>query len=453
MKFREFSQHTKIELFVILALLIVDSVGILYLIKFYDFSSNIVFFTLIILTTYLSKGYNPSPTCSRFVEIKRLFLSFSIIWIIVTFITILVIIIPYNSFETFFQLYFFSFLWILFSRQSIRFIQRYLLKFDIGLRRVIIIGNDNSAYELIKFLDNNPSLGHKVIGYSADKSNDKIDTISSYLGKVNSINSFLVIKNIHDIIISSEIHSNNELLDIVGYFYNQSVNVKIIPDMYEALSGKVKMNKLNGVALIDVNPQILTEYQKIIKRNLELLISLLALIIMLPVVLIAIPFIKLTSKGGILYKQMRVGMNGKEFSLYKFRTMYENSEQKTGPVWASKDDPRITPIGKFLRKYRIDELPQLINVIKGDMSIVGPRPERPFFVKKLTKKFPFYSRRECVRPGITGWAQVVGEYDTTIENVEEKLKHDFFYIENISIILDLKIMFMTIFILIKGTGR
>ena len=133
--------------------------------------------------------------------------------------------------------------------------------------------------------------------------------------------------------------------------------------------------------------------------------------------------------------------------------MFENSELDSGPIWASVNDPRITPIGSFLRKFRIDEIPQLLNVLTGDMSIVGPRPERPFFVEKLEKKFPFYSRRLCLRPGITGWAQVVGDYDTSLENVEDKLKHDFYYIENISIWLDLKIMFMTLIILGKGRGR
>jgi lipopolysaccharide/colanic/teichoic acid biosynthesis glycosyltransferase len=133
--------------------------------------------------------------------------------------------------------------------------------------------------------------------------------------------------------------------------------------------------------------------------------------------------------------------------------MFENSELDSGPVWASVDDTRITQIGRFLRRFRIDEIPQLLNVLKGDMSIVGPRPERPFFVKKLAAQFPYYSRRLCLRPGITGWAQVIGDYDTTVENVENKLKHDFYYIENISMLLDLKIMLMTLIILGKGRGR
>ena len=223
--------------------------------------------------------------------------------------------------------------------------------------------------------------------------------------------------------------------------------------MYEALTGKVKMSVLYGLPLIDINPDILTEYQQFIKRLVDILISTISFVVLLPVSIISVLAIKFISNGSVFYIQTRVGKNNHLFKLIKFRTMFENSEVESGPVWATVDDPRITLTGRFLRKFRIDEIPQLLNVLKGDMSIVGPRPERPFFVKKLVNRFPYYSRRLCLRPGITGWAQVVGDYDTTLENVENKLKHDFYYIENISMLLDLRIMFMTLIILAKGRGR
>ena len=181
--------------------------------------------------------------------------------------------------------------------------------------------------------------------------------------------------------------------------------------------------------------------------------SLFGLIISFPILLIVTLIIKVSTKGKIIFKQERIGLNGTPFIVHKFRTMYEDSEKDTGPVWAKVNDPRVTKIGYYLRKTRIDEFPQLFDVLIGNMSIVGPRPERDFFVSKLKKKFPYYNRRLNVRPGITGWAQIMGSYDTDIENVENKLKLDFYYIENISIWLDIKIMIITIWVMISSRGQ
>ena len=174
---------------------------------------------------------------------------------------------------------------------------------------------------------------------------------------------------------------------------------------------------------------------------------------MLPILMFVAILIKLNSKGPIIFKQERIGLNGKPFIVHKFRTMYTDSEKNTGPVWAKKNDPRITSIGNILRKTRLDEFPQLFDVLIGNMSIVGPRPEREFFINQLKDKFPYYMRRLNVRPGITGWAQIMGSYDTDIDNVEHKLKLDFYYIENISIWLDIKIMIITIWVILSGKGQ
>ena len=149
----------------------------------------------------------------------------------------------------------------------------------------------------------------------------------------------------------------------------------------------------------------------------------------------------------------RSGLNGKPFMVYKFRSMVQNAEKKSGPVWSSKDDPRITKVGKFIRKVRIDEIPQFINVFKGEMSLVGPRPERPFFVEKLSEEIPLYKRRLKVRPGITGWAQVKHKYDESIDDVKMKLRYDLFYIENMSIRMDINIIFRTVFVVLFGKGH
>jgi exopolysaccharide biosynthesis polyprenyl glycosylphosphotransferase len=205
--------------------------------------------------------------------------------------------------------------------------------------------------------------------------------------------------------------------------------------------------------LIDIMPELMPEWEKKLKRLLDIIASFIILIITLPVIIITAIAIKLESKGPVFFKQERSGMNGTIFRIIKFRSMYEDAEKHTGPIWSSKDDPRVTRIGKIIRRVRIDELPQLINVLKGEMSIVGPRPERPFFVEKLSEEIPYYKRRLKVRPGITGWAQVKHKYDESVEDVKIKLRYDLFYIENMSLRMDFKIIVRTIFVVLFGQGH
>jgi exopolysaccharide biosynthesis polyprenyl glycosylphosphotransferase len=195
------------------------------------------------------------------------------------------------------------------------------------------------------------------------------------------------------------------------------------------------------------------EWEKKAKRLMDLGISLLFLILTSPIMLIVSIAIKLDSKGPVFYKQERSGLNGKVFNILKFRSMIKDAEKKSGPVWSTKDDPRITRVGRIIRKLRLDEIPQVINVLKGEMSFVGPRPERPYFVEKLSEEIPLYKRRLRVRPGITGWAQVKHKYDETIEDVKTKLRYDLFYIENMSLRMDLKIIFRTVFVVLFGKGH
>jgi exopolysaccharide biosynthesis polyprenyl glycosylphosphotransferase len=205
--------------------------------------------------------------------------------------------------------------------------------------------------------------------------------------------------------------------------------------------------------LIDIMPELMPEWEKKLKRLMDVITSFFILIITLPVIIITAIAIKFESRGPVFFKQERSGMNGTTFRIIKFRSMYEDAEKHTGPVWSSKDDPRVTKIGKIIRRVRIDELPQMVNVLKGTMSIVGPRPERPFFVEKLSQEIPYYKRRLKVRPGITGWAQVKHKYDESVEDVKIKLRYDLFYIENMSLRMDFKIIMRTIFVVLFGQGH
>ena len=228
------------------------------------------------------------------------------------------------------------------------------------------------------------------------------------------------------------------------------MGLKIVPDLYEILSGQARTSQLYGIPLIDLMPEIMPEWEKKVKRLMDVFVSLLTLILSLPICLLSGIAIKIDSKGPVFFRQTRCGLDSKIFKIFKFRSMYDDAEKKSGPVWSQKNDPRITSIGRILRKLRIDEIPQMLNVLKGEMSMVGPRPERPFFVEKLADGIPYYKRRLKVRPGITGWAQIKHKYDESVEDVKVKLKYDLFYIENMSLRMDLKILFRTVFVVILG---
>ncbi|GAB1347892.1 hypothetical protein MASR1M107_01030 [Ignavibacteriales bacterium] len=258
---------------------------------------------------------------------------------------------------------------------------------------------------------------------------------------------------VKEVILSVSRNHDDLLIEIISRCETKDVTLKIIPDLYEILSGQAKTVQLYGFPLIDINPQLMSEWERGAKRVIDIVVSFLILLVASPIILAAAIAIKIDSRGPVIYKQERSGLNGKVFKVYKFRSMYQDAEKRTGPVWSQKDDPRITHSGKFIRRVRIDELPQIWNVFKGEMSLVGPRPERPFFVEQLAKEIPYYKRRLRVRPGITGWAQVKHKYDESIEDVKTKLQFDLFYIENMSLKTDIKILFRTVFVVLFGKGH
>jgi exopolysaccharide biosynthesis polyprenyl glycosylphosphotransferase len=221
---------------------------------------------------------------------------------------------------------------------------------------------------------------------------------------------------------------------------------------YERITGKLLVERISPSWLIFSDGFVKSRASKITKRMGDLIMTSLLLILLSPLILLIAIAVKLDSRGPILFLQQRVGEDEKVFTLYKFRSMVENAEEQTGPIWAADDDPRITRVGKIIRRLRLDELPQLWNVFKGDISFVGPRPERPFFVEKLNKIVPYYNERFTVKPGITGWAQTKYGYGSSVEDALEKLRYDLYYIKNMSWIMDLMIIFHTFKIALLGRG-
>jgi len=336
------------------------------------------------------------------------------------------------------------------GRIIIRSIQRNLLEKGIGLRNTLIVGDGEKAVDLKRMIGKYQQLGYKILGFIS--LNEKSNIGEDILGSIENISDIIKKNDVLEILIALEPKEKEKLIDVIRYCTEEKVNMKILPDMYEIVSGMAKTNQIYGVPLIEVMPDIMSPAGKLTKRIMDVVISFFTLILLSPILMLVSVIIKLTSKGPVLYSQVRVGRKGEEFIMYKFRSMNMNSEEY-GPEWAGEKDPRITKTGRILRKLYIDEIPQMVNVLKNEMSLIGPRPERPFFVEQLKKEIPYYYKRLSVKPGITGWAQIKHKYDSSLEDVKTKVQYDFYYIENMSLKLDFKIMINTVIVILLMKGH
>lgn len=348
------------------------------------------------------------------------------------------------------------FLLVATNRLILRTVQKIRVKKGYGLHNAVIVGTGEIALSVYENLLRQPTLGMHVLGFISAKNEDekdfKIDP-KDHLGKLGDLKKIIQKNDVQDVIVALEQESQEDLVDIIDEVDIPDISIKILPNFYQMISGLNQTNQIFGLPLIEVMPDPMPTWEKFVKRVMDISLSLVILLVTLPILLLLLILIPLNSKGNPIYKQKRVGRYGKLFTMYKFRTMFLNAEATTGPAWAEENDPRITPLGYWLRKLRLDELPQLINVFKGEMSLVGPRPERPYFVDQFKKEIPLYTRRLQVKPGITGWAQVKWKYDSNIEDVKEKTRYDLFYVENVSLRMDFKILINTIMTVVKGKGQ
>ena len=318
----------------------------------------------------------------------------------------------------------------------------------------ILIGGNEKALQIFNELEQlENSIGAKFIGYIRIKDTDtRLDNKLHCLGKLDDLPQILEKNAIEEVIIVIESNEHEILSKLIASIQGKGVRIKIIPDMYDFLSGSLKLNNLFGALLLEIPSDEMPPWQNSMKRLLDISISLLSILLLIPFYVLIAILIKQNSKGPIFFLQERVGKNGNPFKIIKFRTMFVNAESN-GPQLSSTNDSRITPIGKFLRKTRIDEFPQFMNVLKGDMSLVGPRPERQFYINQIVEKEPHYLQLTSVRPGITSWGQVKFGYAENVNEMIRRMKYDLLYLKNRSLFLDFKIMFYTIITILKAKGK
>ena len=339
------------------------------------------------------------------------------------------------------------------GRIALRTVQHALLMRGVALSPALIVGFNERGKKLLDQTIRFPVMGYRVMGFVDDKSTEGGYRDVRVLGRVDDLYRLIPDYGVMEVMLAMNRDDEALMERVIGICGSLGARIKIMPELYHLVSGQVKVMGLYGVPLVEVFPDLMPPWAQALKRLMDIICSFLVLTVNMPIILAIAVLIKLDSEGPVIYSQERVGKRGKEFILHKFRSMIKDAEEKTGAVWAEKDDPRITGMGKFLRKTRLDELPQFFDVLKGNMSLVGPRPERKVFVDRFIKEIPLYPRRLNVKPGITGWAQVRHKYDESVDDVKVKLSYDLYYLENISLKFDLKIMLWTFAVMLRGKGQ
>lgn len=330
-------------------------------------------------------------------------------------------------------------------RNTIRYILWKIRRNGFNLKHILLVGYSRAAEEYIDRIKANPQWGYEVCGIL----DDNVERDVAYkgvkvIGCCDDLAYILPANELDEIAITLGLNEYSKLEHIVAECEKSGVHTKFIPDYNNIIPTKPYTEDLMGLPVINIRHVPLTNtFNALVKRMVDIGGAIVAIILFSPIMLIAAVLIKLTSPGPLIYKQERVGLHNKTFQMYKFRSMEVQDPAKEKKGWTVKDDPRVTPIGKFIRRTSIDELPQLFNILKGDMSLVGPRPERPFFVEKFREEIPRYMVKHQVRPGLTGWAQINGYRGDT--SIRKRIEHDLYYIENWTLGLDFKIIFLTFF--------
>lgn len=328
---------------------------------------------------------------------------------------------------------------------AVKVYQSLMKKHGLGLKKAGLVGNGETAQKILEQIEKHPEYGYRIdllIGISdccsasAQEGKNQINLI-----KIEELSALVERHSLDTLFIVLPQQSQSQVLDIVNAVEHRQIELKFVPDLIGIISHDTSVSQLGDIPLINLRVVPISEWDLLIKRAFDMSSSILAVVLLSPIMLLLAGLVKLGSKGPVFYSQERAGYDGATFKMYKFRSMRIDAEADSGPVWARDGDSRRTKLGSFMRKYSLDELPQFYNVLKGDMSLVGPRPERPFFVAKFKEQIPRYASRHKVKSGVTGWAQINGLRGDT--SILERTQYDIFYIEHWSLLFDIKILFKT----------
>ncbi|MBW2308150.1 MAG: undecaprenyl-phosphate glucose phosphotransferase [Deltaproteobacteria bacterium] len=328
-------------------------------------------------------------------------------------------------------------------RVLLRCILHFIRRRGYNQRHVLIVGAGDLGQRVLKTIKQTPELGLKVVGFMdqrPDLVGRNLEGIQ-VLGPIQDIGSTLADGGIDQVVIALPLEDHEVFKEVMRQIDNEMVDIKVVPDLLQFMTLRGGVEELDGLSIISLRDSPLYGWNKILKRMMDIVFATVGIVVLFPLFILIALAIKLTSPGPLLFRQGRMGMDGRVFNILKFRTMRVDAEKETGAVWATRDDPRRTPVGAILRRMSLDELPQLINVLKGEMSLVGPRPERPELIMKFKQTIPKYMLRHKTKAGITGWAQIHGYRGNT--SLEKRIECDLFYIQNWSLSLDLKIIMMT----------
>ncbi len=426
-----------------------------------NFIKGIIFIPIFWLILYYAQGfYQKIYQRSRLKDLAQT-LVISIIGVIIIFFAFLL-----DDYIYTYKSYYLSFAILFALHFAFTYIPRFVIttitvhkvhKGKLTYPTLLVVSDEKKAVGICnEILSQAISSGMDFIGYVSLDGQEK-PTLNemniSYLGSVEDVEQIIEQKNIEKVIIVLEQEDENRIYDIIFSIQKPEIEMYMPSDRKDLLTGNIKLKAIFSVPLVRIAQEQMEPWEFVLKRLFDIVVALIAMIILIPIYTIVSIIIKTTSKGPVIYKQERIGKNGKPFYMYKFRSMYADAE-KTGPMLSSGDeDPRITPFGRFMRKVRLDETPQFIHVLKGEMSMVGPRPERQFFIDQIVKQAPEYKLLHKIKPGMTSWGQVKFGYAETVDEMVERLKYDLIYLENMSMITDIKILLYTFIIILQGRGK